>query len=121
MVEAGSAVDAGGGGRGEGKIESFPGKFEPSQGVAIAGQIVAAIDGRLFKLASAEESWFGFGETGGGDAGEAESAPGGRVVGRLFDGADEVGFGLGEGGMVRQEEEKEKRPDHGSPFYSLFA
>lgn len=96
VVEADGAVDAGGGGRGEGEIEGFASEFKLGEGVAVAGEKVAAIDGRLFELAGAEEGGFGLGEAIGGDAGEAEATPGGGVVGRLLDGAEEFGFRVGE-------------------------
>lgn len=97
VVEPGGAVDAGGRGRGEGESERFASEFELAEGLTVAGEEVAAIDGGPLELAGTEESGFGFGESVGGDMGEADAAPRG-------------GVGL----RVGEEEEEEEWPDHGA-------
>ena len=99
IVETGGAMDAGRGDR-EREVEGFTGEFEPAQGVAVAGEEVATIDGRLFQLARAKEGRFGFGEAVGGDVGEADPPPLGGVVLR--------------GRLAGEEEEEKKMPGHGA-------
>jgi len=97
VIEARGALDLGGRGGLESEVKGFAGGFELAEGLAVASEKVAAIDGGLFEFAGAEEGGFGFGEAVGGDVGEAEAAPDGGV-----------GFGVGE------EEEQEELPNHGS-------
>ena len=68
------------------------------EGVAVAGEIVAAIDRRLFKRTGPEESGLRLSEAVSGDARESEAAPSLGIRGSefRFDVSGERGLGGGE-------------------------
>lgn len=111
------------------KIKGFAGRFVLRQSVAVAGQIVAAVDRWFLKRARAEQGGFSFEETVAGNPRQAEKTPGLGVGWGLRNGADKLGFGFG-GAPVGQEqlapfqrrlggheadgeEERQEQPSHG--------
>ena len=106
VVEASGAMDASRGGGREGEVEGGAGEFVLAEGVAVAGEVVAAIDGWFLQSAGAEEGGFSLGETVGGDAREAEAAPGLGIRGSEFR-FDVSGEGRLGGGEAHGEEKGE--------------
>ena len=72
IVEPGSAMDASRGGGREGEVKCLAGGFILGEVLAVAAEIVAAINGWLLQSAGAEECGFGLRRAVGGDAREAE-------------------------------------------------